>query len=96
MHDGARQLRQLCTDAESLAAQTLSAVHCLIASISFSSKNNWCVGGNGGFQLALALSPAYIWFAAISALPHKEERFLYVVYPLVRFARWLASSVLPD
>ena len=25
-----------------------------------------------------------LWLAAISALPHKEERFLYVIYPLVR------------
>jgi alpha-1,2-mannosyltransferase len=33
--------------------------------------------------LAVALSPAYLWLAAITMLPHKEERFLYVVYPLL-------------
>lgn len=32
---------------------------------------------------AWAVSPLYVWLAAISALPHKEERFLYVVYPQV-------------
>lgn len=35
-------------------------------------------------RLLLALSPVYVWLAALSLLPHKEERFLYVVYPLVR------------
>ena len=34
-------------------------------------------------RLAVALSSVFVWLAAISALPHKEERFLYVVYPLV-------------
>ena len=37
-------------------------------------------------RLLLAVSPAYVWLALITALPHKEERFLYVVYPLVRLA----------
>lgn len=32
-----------------------------------------------------------LWLAAISALPHKEERFLYVIYPLVRPQRKIAS-----
>lgn len=34
--------------------------------------------------MAVALAPVPLWLAAISALPHKEERFLYVIYPLVR------------
>ncbi len=34
-------------------------------------------------RMAAALAPLWLWLAAISALPHKEERFLYVVYPLV-------------
>ncbi len=34
----------------------------------------------------MALSSVFVWLAAISALPHKEERFLYVVYPLVSSA----------
>ena len=37
-------------------------------------------------RLAVALSSVFVWLAAISALPHKEERFLYVVYPLVSSA----------
>lgn len=41
--------------------------------------------GDGGVgRLLVAVAPVYVWGAAISALPHKEERFLYVVYPLVR------------
>lgn len=31
----------------------------------------------------IALSPVYVWLIAITALPHKEERFMYVIYPLV-------------
>ena len=53
------------------------------------------VGASAGLLLAVALSPAYVWFAAISALPHKEERFLYVVYPLVRRADWPAGALSP-
>jgi len=36
--------------------------------------------------LLWCVSPVFLWLAAISALPHKEERFLYVVYPLVRLS----------
>jgi alpha-1,2-mannosyltransferase len=39
--------------------------------------------GSGMLRLLACVSPAYVWLAAITALPHKEERFLYVVYPLV-------------
>lgn len=35
-------------------------------------------------RLALATMPLFLWMAALSMLPHKEERFLYVVYPQVR------------
>jgi alpha-1,2-mannosyltransferase len=35
-------------------------------------------------RTAWAVAPLYVWIAAITALPHKEERFLYVVYPQVR------------
>lgn len=47
-------------------------------------------GGKAGaargcvLRLLLCVSPLYVWLAAITALPHKEERFLYVAYPLVR------------
>lgn len=33
-------------------------------------------------KMTLVVSPAFLWLGAISWLPHKEERFLYVVYPL--------------
>ncbi|KAF9191520.1 mannosyltransferase [Haplosporangium sp. Z 767] len=33
----------------------------------------------------LKLSPLYLWMAIFTAQPHKEERFLFVVYPLVCF-----------
>jgi alpha-1,2-mannosyltransferase len=38
--------------------------------------------GQGALLLA-SIAPVYVWLGAITALPHKEERFLYVVYPLV-------------
>lgn len=34
-------------------------------------------------RLAIAVTPFWVWGLAISLLPHKEERFLYPVYPLV-------------
>ena len=40
------------------------------------------------WRVLLAASPLPVWLAAISALPHKEERFLYVVYPQVRRWEW--------
>lgn len=39
---------------------------------------------DGVLRLLMCVAPVYVWGAAITALPHKEERFLYVVYPLVR------------
>lgn len=35
--------------------------------------------------LALRLLPLYIWVGIMSIQPHKEERFMYPVYPLVCF-----------
>ena len=46
--------------------------------------------GKATIDMLIALSPLYSWLLAITALPHKEERFLYVVYPLVS---WLAVLV---
>lgn len=37
-------------------------------------------------KMTLVVSPAFLWLVAISLLPHKEERFLYVVYPLYMVA----------
>jgi alpha-1,2-mannosyltransferase len=34
-------------------------------------------------DVLLYMSPAYLWLALMLYLPHKEERFLYVIYPLV-------------
>jgi hypothetical protein len=41
-------------------------------------------GGGSWVRLLVCVSPLYVWLCAITVLPHKEERFLYVVYPLVR------------
>ncbi|KDD71251.1 Alg9-like mannosyltransferase, partial [Helicosporidium sp. ATCC 50920] len=38
-------------------------------------------------------APAYVWLLAVSLLPHKEERFLYVVYPLLCLAAAGAAEV---
>jgi alpha-1,2-mannosyltransferase len=35
---------------------------------------------------AATLAPLYLWFGLMSARPHKEERFMFVVYPLVAVA----------
>jgi hypothetical protein len=44
----------------------------------------------------LVLLPLYLWIGVMSAIPHKEERFAYVVYPQVRFsAHWLSDSCVP-
>jgi alpha-1,2-mannosyltransferase len=40
-------------------------------------------GTSATLRLLACVSPLYVWLAAITALPHKEERFLYVAYPLV-------------
>jgi alpha-1,2-mannosyltransferase len=54
-------------------------------------------------NLFIAVSPVFLWLAAITALPHKEERFLFVVYPLACLAAaaaldtiaTLATKILP-
>ncbi|THH33402.1 hypothetical protein EUX98_g781 [Antrodiella citrinella] len=35
--------------------------------------------------LAVRLAPIYLWFAIMSVQPHKEERFMYPIYPLLCF-----------
>ncbi|KAG0238527.1 mannosyltransferase [Actinomortierella wolfii] len=35
--------------------------------------------------ISFKLLPFYLWFAIFTAQPHKEERFLFVVYPLICF-----------
>lgn len=46
-------------------------------------------------RLALALLPLPLWAVTISALPHKEERFLYPVYPLACLAAAAAVAAAP-
>jgi len=40
----------------------------------------------------LALSPMYIWFLVFFTRPHKEERFLFPVYPFICLAGSIALS----
>ena len=35
--------------------------------------------------LAMRLAPMYVWLAIMFAQPHKEERFMYPIYPLICF-----------
>lgn len=36
-------------------------------------------------EMIVRLAPMYLWFAIMFMQPHKEERFMYPVYPLVCF-----------
>ena len=47
-------------------------------------------------RLALALLPLPLWAVTISSLPHKEERFLYPVYPLACLAAAAAVAAAPS
>ena len=33
--------------------------------------------------MAWWISPLYLWLVFLSTQPHKEERFMFVVYPLL-------------
>lgn len=35
--------------------------------------------------IAIRLLPMYLWIGVLSAQPHKEERFIFSVYPLICF-----------
>lgn len=43
-------------------------------------------------RAAVLLSGGYLWLAFYSAIPHKEERFLFPAYPLFLLAAALAAS----
>ncbi|KAK6229322.1 hypothetical protein SCA6_018273 [Theobroma cacao] len=47
-------------------------------------------------DLLIVVSPLYIWLAFMSLQPHKEERFLYPIYPLVCVAASAVIESLPD
>ncbi|KAG2378112.1 hypothetical protein C9374_008734 [Naegleria lovaniensis] len=38
------------------------------------------------YRWIIFVSPFYVWFLFFSSLPHKEERFMFVVYPLICLA----------
>ncbi|KAL0001434.1 hypothetical protein SO802_015215 [Lithocarpus litseifolius] len=47
-------------------------------------------------DLLIVVSPVYIWLGFMSLLPHKEERFLYPVYPLICVAASAVIDSFPD
>ncbi|KAL4280533.1 hypothetical protein GQ457_03G024560 [Hibiscus cannabinus] len=47
-------------------------------------------------DLLIVVSPLYIWLAFMSLQSHKEERFLYPVYPLVCLAASVVIESFPD
>ncbi|XP_010915516.1 alpha-1,2-mannosyltransferase ALG9 [Elaeis guineensis] len=47
-------------------------------------------------DLLIVVSPMYIWLAFMSLQPHKEERFLYPIYPLICVAATAVIDSLPD
>ncbi|MCD7470612.1 hypothetical protein HAX54_010593 [Datura stramonium] len=46
-------------------------------------------------ELFVVVSPVYLWIAFMSLQPHKEERFLYPIYPLICVAVTVIESF-PD
>ena len=44
--------------------------------------------------LAAHLMPMYLWGAVMQSRPHKEERFVYVVYPLICFSAAITLDAL--
>ncbi|KAF5948634.1 hypothetical protein HYC85_014591 [Camellia sinensis] len=47
-------------------------------------------------DLLVVISPIYIWLAFMSLQPHKEERFLYPIYPLICVAASAVIEIFPD
>ncbi|KAJ8755686.1 hypothetical protein K2173_022614 [Erythroxylum novogranatense] len=47
-------------------------------------------------NLLIVVSPLYIWLGFMSLQPHKEERFLYPIYPLVCVAASAVIESFPD
>ncbi|RZC89683.1 hypothetical protein C5167_036295 [Papaver somniferum] len=47
-------------------------------------------------DLLVVVSPIYIWLAFMSLQPHKEERFLYPIYPLICVAASAVIESFPD
>ncbi|CAK8535009.1 unnamed protein product [Lathyrus sativus] len=49
-----------------------------------------------GRDLLIVISPLYIWLAFMSLQPHKEERFLYPIYPLICVTASAVIESFPD
>lgn len=47
-------------------------------------------------DLLIVISPVYIWLSFMSLQPHKEERFLYPIYPLICVAASAVIESFPD
>ncbi|KAG6607914.1 Dol-P-Man:Man(6)GlcNAc(2)-PP-Dol alpha-1,2-mannosyltransferase, partial [Cucurbita argyrosperma subsp. sororia] len=47
-------------------------------------------------DLLVVISPIYIWLGFMSLQPHKEERFLYPIYPLICVAASAVIECFPD
>ncbi|KAL8129798.1 hypothetical protein V2J09_018953 [Rumex salicifolius] len=47
-------------------------------------------------ELYVIVSPLYIWLVFMSLQPHKEERFLYPIYPLICVAASAFIESIPD
>lgn len=47
-------------------------------------------------HLLLYLLPLFLWFAAMMPQPHKEERFLFVVYPMICLSAAIVVQKLPQ
>ncbi|CAL5219251.1 g1047 [Coccomyxa viridis] len=52
-------------------------------------------GSGVRIRLAIAVAPVWVWVAVISALPHKEERFLFPVYTLICLSAAMTLVALP-
>eukprot|EP01116_Phalansterium_solitarium_P024330 TRINITY_DN8892_c0_g1_i1.p1 TRINITY_DN8892_c0_g1~~TRINITY_DN8892_c0_g1_i1.p1 ORF type:complete len:638 (+),score=175.74 TRINITY_DN8892_c0_g1_i1:126-1916(+) len=54
----------------------------------------WCRQPFG--RTLLYLSPAYLWFIFMSLQPHKEERFLFPIHPLLCFCAAVSLETFDD
>ncbi|BBN14555.1 alpha-1,2-mannosyltransferase [Marchantia polymorpha subsp. ruderalis] len=46
--------------------------------------------------LLIVVSPVYLWLSFMSLQPHKEERFLYPIYPLICLAAAALIETIPE
>lgn len=53
-------------------------------------------GGSFNWRLFMYLSPFYIWFFIMTLMAHKEERFLFPIYPLICLCGAVSFCILQD